>query len=95
MVRRSSGKQRRRWWLTGSGETATVADNRSPGGLYSRTCKERGWNGLMARCSCLAALGVPEQDNHARCRPKQGGQWPAVASASMGQSQLHVKGTRC
>jgi hypothetical protein len=36
-----------------------------------------------------------ERDNHEHCRPKQGGQWPTVASASMGQSQLRVKGTRC
>jgi hypothetical protein len=32
MARRPRGKWRRRWWLTGSGETTVVVDNKSPGG---------------------------------------------------------------
>jgi hypothetical protein len=83
-ARRSRGKQRRRWWLTCSREMVAMADNRSSGGggLYSCTREERGWNGSVARCSHLVALGIPEWDDTRALQAEVGRR--AVASASMG-----------
>jgi hypothetical protein len=76
MVRRSRRKQRRRWWLTDSGEMAGVSDNRSPGGgdfIAARGRREDGmarWHGARAwhRSTC------PSGTTHVCCRPKRGSQ---------------------